>query len=98
MALSGKSTDDPVITGRKAAKLLKAGANHVMVNVRELRAELPVSNVTADERVKLLKKLLPSDGPLPGPPVASMDFENWIHDNILDHDDKMLISASDLRW
>ena len=32
MALSGKSTKDPVITGRKAAKFLKAGANHVMVN------------------------------------------------------------------
>ena len=37
MALSGMPTDDPVITGRKAAKLLEAGANHVMVNVRESR-------------------------------------------------------------
>eukprot|EP00798_Chlamydomonas_sp_ICE-L_P030045 gene30045-biopygen15901 len=98
MALSGDSSVDPVISGRKAAKFLKAGANHIMVNIRDSRpVDYPASNVSATETADLLAKALPSSDHLPNPPEVEVDFESWVKENCPEHGDPALMPAHVVR-
>eukprot|EP00798_Chlamydomonas_sp_ICE-L_P021405 gene21405-biopygen30117 len=90
---------DPVISGRKAAKLLKAGANHIMVNVRDSRpVDYPASNVSATETADLLAKAVPSSDHLPNPPEVEVDFETWVKENCPEHGDPALMPAHVVRY
>eukprot|EP00798_Chlamydomonas_sp_ICE-L_P010603 gene10603-biopygen8171 len=92
MAFSGDSSVDPVISGRKAAKFLKAEANHIMVNIRDSRpVDYPASNVSATETANLLANALPSSVHLPNPPEVEVDFETWVKENCPEHGDPALI-------
>eukprot|EP00798_Chlamydomonas_sp_ICE-L_P018267 gene18267-biopygen27215 len=89
---------DPVIYGRKAAKFLKAGANHIMVNIRDSRpVDYPASNVSASESADLLAKVLPSSVPLPNPPEVEVDFETWVRENCPHHGDPALMPTHVVR-
>ena len=99
MALSGDSSVDPVISGRKAAKFLKAGANHIMVNIRDSRpVDYPASNVSATETADLLTKAVPSSVHLPNPPEVEVDFETWVKENCPEHGDPALMPAHVVRY
>eukprot|EP00798_Chlamydomonas_sp_ICE-L_P011161 gene11161-biopygen12616 len=99
MALSGDSSVDPVISGRKAAKILKAGANHIMVNIRDSRpVDYPASNVSATETADLLAKAVPSSVHLPNPPEVEVDFETWVKENCPEHGDPALMPAHVVRY
>eukprot|EP00798_Chlamydomonas_sp_ICE-L_P000443 gene443-biopygen178 len=89
---------DPVISGRKAAKFLKAGANHIMVNIRDSRpVDYPASNVSATKTADLLAKVLPSSVPLPNPPEVEVDFETWVRENCPEHGDPALMPTHVVR-
>eukprot|EP00798_Chlamydomonas_sp_ICE-L_P006677 gene6677-biopygen1870 len=89
---------DPVISGRKAAKFLKAGANHIMVNIRDSRpVDYPASNVSATESADLLAKVLPSSVPLPNPREVEVDFETWVRENCPEHGDPALMPTHVVR-
>eukprot|EP00798_Chlamydomonas_sp_ICE-L_P020581 gene20581-biopygen29338 len=90
---------DPVISGRKAAKILKAGANHIMVNIRDSRpVDYPASNVSATETADLLTKAVPSSVHLPNPPEVEVDFETWVKENCPEHGDPALMPAHVVRY
>eukprot|EP00798_Chlamydomonas_sp_ICE-L_P023023 gene23023-biopygen31632 len=90
---------DPVISGRKAAKFLKAGANHIMVNIRDSRpVDYPASNVSATETADLLTKAVPSSVHLPNPPEVEVDSETWVKENCPEHGDPALLPAHVVRY
>eukprot|EP00798_Chlamydomonas_sp_ICE-L_P005513 gene5513-biopygen2579 len=89
----------PFSIQRFKAKFLKAGANHIMVNIRDCRpADYPASNVSATETADLLTKAVPSSVHLPNPPEVEVDFETWVKENCPEHGDPALMPAHVVRY
>eukprot|EP00798_Chlamydomonas_sp_ICE-L_P017219 gene17219-biopygen26116 len=89
----------PFSIQRFKAKFLKAGANHIMVNIRDSRpVDYPASNVSATETADLLAKAVPSSVHLPSPPEVEVDFETWVKENCPEHGDPALMPAHVVRY
>eukprot|EP00798_Chlamydomonas_sp_ICE-L_P001724 gene1724-biopygen14554 len=89
----------PFSIQRYKAKFLKAGANHIMVNIRDSRpVDYPASNVSATETADLLTKAVPSSVHLPNPPEVEVDFETWVKENCPEHGDPALMPAHVVRY